>query len=135
MEVCKLTGQLKKKVLSEIKGDCALGLFQERKLVGFVGWFNATPTEPDLFLTGIAINKEFRSGSLKLLGALRSVILAQKARIEGFHVLCDSQSTQGERLAKIATRKLDCPVIDLGKIDRIIGKNTVQESGAWQGLV
>ena len=134
MIVFRARGQLLKKLLDAAgSGSHALVLSEAGKVRGFATYFPASHTERDLMVCSVVVAKEHRRHSRVLLRALADTITAARDAIgEGFLVTCDSASTAGERLAKLAAKRLGCPVIDFGKLDRIINPDSQR---VWQELV
>jgi len=134
MIVFRARGQLLKKLLDAAgSGSHALVLSEAGKVRGFATYFPASHTERDLMVCSVVVAKGYRHHSRTLLKALADVITSAHDAIgEGFFVTCDSESTAGERLAKLAAKRLGCPVIDFGKLDRIINPNSQR---VWQELV
>ena len=133
--IYRLRGQAARKALDALDGSVALGLFAGRRLRGIATYYPATHGDPSCLVCGIAVNRQYRRHSLRLLGALKKVLIRQHQIIKGFFVLADSESSAGEKLCQVAAKRLPFPVVDLGMLDRIIEGKSVVEAGTWQELI
>ena len=137
MKVVKAKGRLLRRLAGAADGDHALALFRGRKVVGFVTFYVATPSDPDFYVAGVAVRRDARqAGTLPLLRALKKVVQRNRAAVgKGFRMSCDTESTAGERLVRIAEKHLRLMILDFGKLERALKGSNVRETGAWQELV
>ena len=136
-KIVKAKGKLLRRLTGAADGDHALALFRGRKVVGFVTFYVATPSNPDFYVAGVAVRRGARkAGTLPLLRALKRIIQRnQKVVGEKFRMSCDTESTAGERLVRIAENHLHVSILDFGKLERALKGSKVRETGAWQELV
>ena len=137
MKIARARGRLLHRLTEAAGGNHALALFRGRKVVGFVTFYVATPSDPDFYVAGVAVRRDARqAGTLPILRALKRIIQRnQKAVGEKFRISCDTESTAGERLVRIAEKYLHLFILDFGKLERALEGSEVQQSGAWQELV
>lgn len=117
-----------KELLKEVCADSGIGMYDEKKLVGVVLY---TWENKDLYLDAIAIHKKYRNKARALIRAGYEVIKKGKSK----HIYGDSQSSAGEKLLKLIWDKTGILTIDMGKLDRIINGETVEEHGTWEKYV
>ena len=138
MKVKKVKGGLLRQVQAACDGEVCLGLFKGRKLVGFIAYDPATVFEPFIFVSGVVVRKDSRKeGSRLLLTAMARVIRNTQAVIKKkagkFFLMCETQSTAGERLVKLAERRFGFTVVDWGWVSRTAEGG--KQSGAWEEFV